>query len=190
MIVVVVGKDRQVDDGHVVNLDGFDHPSADDGRRGVLEHGQAIMNFQDRVFAFFSDKKPNRYDGHVLTGHGVDIFDAVDLPQQTFQGGRHQLFDLVGSGSRCTDVNVGQRHHDLGILFPRGDQYGGHTQAKRKDDQDDGQLRGEEAMNQRGDESLGSRCLINHAGPPPSRRFPSRPARRGPRRHSPGERRF
>jgi hypothetical protein len=118
MVVVAVREKGQVDDGDIVDFDGLDHPSPDDGGRLVLVHGDAVVDLQNGILTLLADIKPNGDDGHVLAGHGVDVLHAVDLPEQAFQRSGHQLFDLFGTGPRRTDIDVGQGHHDLRILFP------------------------------------------------------------------------
>ena len=110
---------RHVDDRDVVDLDRLDDPARHRRRRNVLVHRNLVVQLDQAVFAILADVEADRDHGHVRARHGIDVFHAVDLVQQTLQVRGHLLLDFRGAGTGNADHHVGQRHDNLRFLFAR-----------------------------------------------------------------------
>ena len=137
IIALCIRKQGDIDDGNIVDLHRFYHPSFYDGGGLIQVHGDSVMEFDQGIFAVFPHKKPYRDKGHVFFGHGVNILHAIDLPQITLQGRCHKLLDLLRAGAWGRYEHICHGNHNLGFFFLGGHHECGSAKAQGDDDQHD-----------------------------------------------------
>ena len=118
----VVGRPAGQREGHhrhVVDLDRLDHPAGDAGRDDVQVLVDLLVELDEAPLAVLADVVADRDDRLILAAHRVDVLHAVDLIEQLFQRRGDQLLDFRRGVAGEVHVDVGQRHDDLRILFPR-----------------------------------------------------------------------
>ncbi len=141
---VVVGGgtgEREVDDGHVVDLDRLDDPALHARRDDVEVLVDALVQLDEAAFAVFADVEADGDDGLVRAGHRVDVLDAVDLVEDLLQRGGDELLDLFGAVAGEVDVHIGQRDDDLRVFLAGGQQQRAEPDQQRDQDQHDRKVR-------------------------------------------------
>ncbi len=128
---------RQCENGHVVDLDRLDHPARDPRWNDVQVLVDLLEQLHQAALAVLAHVEPHRDDRLPLARHRVDVFHAVDLVQDAFQGRRDELLDLLGAMAGKADEYVGQRHDDLRLFLARRDQQRRSSDQNRQEDQDD-----------------------------------------------------
>ncbi len=151
---VLAAVESDVDDGDIVDFDGFDDPAGDAGGGLVDVLEDLVVDLDEAVLAVFADEEAHGDDGQARAGHGVDVFNAVDLVEHLLQAGRDELFDLGGGAAGHHDHDVGERHDDLGILLAGGDEEGGGADGEADEDQQDRQVALQEGLKDAGGDGV------------------------------------
>ena len=141
-LVVAVGRTEQgqVDDGHVVDLDGLDDP-ARDARRHLVDVGlNLVVQLDPASLQVLAHVEANGHDGLARHARRVDVFHAGDLVEQLLQPGRDLPLHFRRLGPGHGDHHIGHRHDDLRVLLARRDQQRRRPGDQTHDDQQDRQI--------------------------------------------------
>ncbi len=163
-------REREGHDGHVVDFHGFDDPPADARRDDVQIFVDFLLQLDQAAFAVFADIVTDGDDRLIFAAHGVNVFHAVDLIEDLFQGRGHQLFDFRRRVAGKVDKDIRQRNDDLGILLARREPQSRQSHDGRQEDQNEREVRFQENL----DDSIGESVLVaaffagvfNHGLPP------------------------
>ncbi len=100
-----------------------------------------LEELDEAPLAVLADVKSNRNQRLIVLRRAVNIFDAVDLIQNSFQRRSHKLFDFGRRVAWKLNVDVGQRDDDLRVLFAGRDPHRRQADQNREQDQNDRQIR-------------------------------------------------
>ncbi len=140
-------------------------------------HGNLVVEFDQGRLPILPHIEPDRNNRPALMGHGVDILNPFDLPQETLQGGCHKLFHLLGSSAGGLDINVGQGDDNLGVLLPGRDHNGCDSQANGNNQENNRRPAIEKRSDNAGNQATGGVNVIPHFPVPLLSIFPRRRAR-------------
>ncbi len=151
VVVVVLRIKGYLDDGNVINCNRLDHPTAHAGRHLIDVHIDFVVQAHHGLDHVLPNIEAHSDNGHIAPGHGVDILDPVDLPQEPLKGCGDQFFDFFRTGAGKLDKNISQGDYNLRVFLSRGDDDGRSTKAQGEDQKNDGHLRVEKFFNDSGD---------------------------------------
>ena len=99
-------------------------------------------------------EKLHRHHRLARPGHRVDILHPVHLHEQPLQAAGDLLLHLLRAGARHADEHIRQRHHDLRVLLARREDQRRGPGRQHDDDEEDGEVPGEEHLHHLRGESL------------------------------------
>ena len=139
-VIVVGAVQGQGQDRHIVDGARLDQGWGDAGRNAVKIGLKLLIQLHQAALDILAHLEAD--DGHGLTGHsgGIDVLDALDLPQQLLHRPHHPFLDLFGRGPGHADHDIDHRHLDLGLFFTRQQQHRHQPQQHTGDDQQRGEF--------------------------------------------------
>ena len=153
VVVGAVAVQGQGDDGHVVDVHGLDHPA-----RHALGHlvdigEDLVVDLEEAGLQVFPHLELGGDHREGVPGLGIEVLQALHLPQLLFQVDDHQVFHFLGRGPREADEDVHHGHLDLGVFFPGGVEEGHDPGQQAHQDDDGGQLGQQKELDQAGGEA-------------------------------------
>ncbi len=88
-------------DGHIIDLDGLDHPGLDSGRNTICLREYLVVDLDQGVLSVLSHVKADRNHTPLGHGHGVDILHTIDLIEEFLKGCGDLALHLLGAKTRC-----------------------------------------------------------------------------------------
>ena len=132
-------------DRHIVDVDrpheGLHRPGWD----AIHVLHQLVVELDQTVFLVFTHLELHRDQAEVVAGVAEGVIDAGLGVHDRFQRLHHQIAYLAGGGAWLGNDDVGRGHHDLRIVFARSDDQGEQAGERHRQDEQGGELGGEEA---------------------------------------------
>ena len=153
VVVGGVAVQGQGDDGHVVDAHGLDHP-ARHALGHLVEVGEdLVIDLEEAGLQVFPHLELGGDDGKPVPGLGIEVFQALHLPEFFLQIDHHQVFHFRGRGPGEADEDVHHGHLDLGVFFPGGVEQRHQPGQQAHQDDDGGQLGQQKDLDQAGGET-------------------------------------
>ena len=123
-------------DGHIIDLNGLDHPGLDSGRNTICLREYLVVDLDQGVLSVLSHVKADRNHAPLGHGHGVDILHTIDLVEELLKGCGNLALHLLRAKTGCRHEHVRQGHDDLRFFLARCDHQCDDTTQKRAKQQD------------------------------------------------------
>ena len=173
-------------EGHVVDRVQLDDRGQDVPRQDPAHRRLPLVDLDEARLVRLVDLEADGDHPQPGAGHGVDVLDAGDAPQDPLHGGDDPALDLGRLGARPRHHDVHHRHADLRLLLAGSGEEGERPEAEGGRDDERGELAVEEERGRpcpRSRRACYSACS-SHGGAVgrarPGRGRPARPPRRRP----------
>ena len=150
VVIGGVAVQGQGDDGHVVDAHGLDHPARHALRHLVVVGEDLVIDLEEAGLQVFPHPELGGDDGKPVPGLGIEVFQALHLPEFFLQIDHHQVFHFGGRGPGEADEDVHHGHLDLGVFFPGGVQQRHQPGQQAHQDDDGGELGQQKDLDQAG----------------------------------------
>ena len=96
VVVGGVAVEGQGDDGHVVDAHGLDHPAGHAGGHLVDIGEDLVIDLEEAGLEIFPNLELGGDDGEAVPGLGIEVFQALHLPEFFLEIDDHQVFHFRG----------------------------------------------------------------------------------------------